>query len=70
MLVLEYRNKLQRDKRLGRKPALTPEQVAMAARMIDNGESPRAVARSLKIGKSTLYRHLPGVRSAEAQAPL
>jgi DNA invertase Pin-like site-specific DNA recombinase len=60
----------RRGQKLGRKPALTPEQVAMAARMIDNGESARAVARSLKIGKSTLYRHLPGARSAEAEAPL
>jgi DNA invertase Pin-like site-specific DNA recombinase len=60
----------RRGQKLGRKPSLTPEQVAMARRMIDNGESPRAVARSLKIGKSTLYRHLPGAISAEAQAPL
>ena len=60
----------RRGQKLGRKPALTPEQVAMAARMIDNGESPRAVARCLKIGKSTLYRHLPGARSADAEAPL
>lgn len=56
----------RRGQKLGRKPALTPEQVAMAARMIDNGESARAVARSLKVGKSTLYRHLPGARSVAA----
>jgi DNA invertase Pin-like site-specific DNA recombinase len=42
----------------------------MARRMIDNGESPRAVARTLKIGKSTLYRHLPGACSVEAEALL
>jgi DNA invertase Pin-like site-specific DNA recombinase len=60
----------RRGQKLGRKPSVTPEQIAMARRMIDNGESPRVVARSLKIGKSTLYRHLPGARSAEAEAPL
>jgi len=59
-----------RGQRLGRKPSLTPEQIAMARRMIDSGESPRAVARSLKIGKSTLYRYLPGARSADAEALL
>ncbi len=60
----------RRGARLGRKPSLNPEQIAMARRMIDTGESPRAVARSLKIGKSTLYRHLPGTLNAEAEAPL
>lgn len=39
----------------------------MALGMTDNGESPRAVARSVKIGKSALCRHLPGARSAEAE---
>ena len=56
----------KRGQKLGRKPSLTPEQVAIARRMIDNGESPRAVARSLKGGKSTLYRHLPAAPGAEA----
>ena len=60
----------RRGQKLGRKPSLTPEQAAAAARMIENGESPRAVARSLRIGKSTLYRHLPGARSVEAEASL
>ena len=56
----------KRGQKLGRKPSLTPEQAAIARRMIDNGESPRAVARSLKVGKSTLYRHLPAALGAEA----
>lgn len=56
----------KRGQRLGRKPSLTPEQVAFARRLIENGESPRAVARSLKVGKSTLYRHLPAVPGAAA----
>jgi len=60
----------RRGQKLGRKPSLTPEQVAIAARMIEHGESPRAVARSLKVGKSTFYRHQPGARGAEAEAPL
>lgn len=56
----------KRGQRLGRKPSLTPEQIAFARRLIENGESPRAVARSLKVGKSTLYRHLPAAPGAEA----
>ena len=56
----------KRGERLGRKPSLTPEQVTIARQLIENGESPRAVARSLKVGKSTLYRHLPAALVAEA----
>lgn len=38
--------------KLGQKPALMPQQVPMAACMIDNAESPRGVARSLKLEKA------------------
>lgn len=58
----------RRGQKLGRKPSLTPEQVAIAQRLIQSGESPRAVARSFKVGKSTLYRHLPAAISAAAKA--
>jgi DNA invertase Pin-like site-specific DNA recombinase len=58
----------RRGQKLGRKPSLTPEQVAIAQRLIQSGESPRAVARSFKVGKSTLYRHLPAAISAAAEA--
>jgi DNA invertase Pin-like site-specific DNA recombinase len=47
-----------RGARVGRKPALTPPQVAHARKLVENGESPAAVARSLKVGRATLYRAL------------
>lgn len=50
----------QRGQKLGRKPKLTPAQVAHARRLIDGGESPRTVARSFRVARSMLYRHLPG----------
>ena len=43
---------------VGRKRALTPAQVSHARQLIDQGESPSAVARSMKVGRSTLYRAL------------
>jgi DNA invertase Pin-like site-specific DNA recombinase len=56
----------KRGQRLGRKPSLTSEQIEFARKLIESGESPRVVARSLKVGRSTLYRHLPAAPSAEA----
>ncbi len=50
----------RRSVKLGRKPSLTPAQVTHARDLIEQGESPRAVARTLKVHHSTLYRHLPG----------
>lgn len=46
-------------KRFGRPPALSPEQIAHAAQLVERGERtiPQA-ARLLKVGVSTLYRHL------------
>ena len=49
----------RRGVKLGRKPSLTLDQLAHARRLIDQGESPRAVARTLRVHHSTLYRHLP-----------
>lgn len=40
--------------RLGRPPALTPSQIKHAQRLIADGESPPRVAKSLKVGASTL----------------
>jgi len=52
---------------VGRKPALTAAQVSHARLLIDGGESPSAIARSLKVGRSTLYRALQGAaRSGNA----
>src|SRR3954469_7345545 len=47
-----------RGEHLGRKPALSPAQIDHARLLVDRGESPSAVARSLKVGRSTLYRAL------------
>lgn len=40
--------------RLGRPSALTPAQIRQAIKLIDAGERPPAVARSFKVGASTL----------------
>jgi DNA invertase Pin-like site-specific DNA recombinase len=48
----------RRGARLGRRPALTDGQVDHARALIAQGESPTLVARSLKVGRSTLYRAL------------
>jgi DNA invertase Pin-like site-specific DNA recombinase len=46
-----------RGVQLGRKPSLTPAQVKHARKLIDGGENPRAVARTLGVDRSTLYRN-------------
>lgn len=48
----------RRGVRLGRKPVLTPAQVVHARCLIDGGESPRTVARTLRVGRTTLWRAL------------
>jgi DNA invertase Pin-like site-specific DNA recombinase len=50
----------RRGVRLGRKPALSPEQVAHARKLIDKGDSPGDVARLLGVARSTLYKSLAG----------
>ena len=47
-----------RGVRVGRPPALTPAQVKHARKLIDAGERPNAVATSLGVNRSTLYRAL------------
>jgi DNA invertase Pin-like site-specific DNA recombinase len=44
----------------GRKPALTPEQIATARRWVGEGKSRAQIARDLKVGRSSLYRALNG----------
>lgn len=46
---------------LGRPSRLEPAQIDHARTLIDGGESPRSVARTLRVGKSTLYRALKAV---------
>jgi DNA invertase Pin-like site-specific DNA recombinase len=48
----------RRGQKLGRKPILTPAQIKHAAHLIEGGESPRAVAASFRIGRTTLWRAL------------
>ena len=47
-----------RGQKLGRKPSITVAQVRHAQRLINGGESPKSVARSFGVGRTTLYRHL------------
>ena len=47
-----------RGVKVGRKRALTPAQISHARQLVDSGESPSVVARSMKVGRSTLYRAL------------
>lgn len=54
----------RRGVKLGRKPTLTEDQLVHACRLIEQGESPRDVARTLRVHRSTLYRHLPARRKA------
>lgn len=50
-----------RGARLGRRPALDAAQVEHARKLIGAGERPTDVARSLKVGRATLYRALRAV---------
>jgi DNA invertase Pin-like site-specific DNA recombinase len=43
---------------VGRRRALTTDQINHARELIEHGKSPSAIARSMKVGRSTLYRAL------------
>lgn len=47
-----------RGVRLGRRPVLSQAQLEHARALIEGGERPTAVARTLKVGRATLYRAL------------
>ena len=49
-----------RGVKMGRKPKLTPQQVAHARKLIEQGEPHDTVAQSLNVSRRTLYRTLPG----------
>jgi DNA invertase Pin-like site-specific DNA recombinase len=61
----------KRGVHLGRRKSLVAAQVDHARSLIERGESPRAVARTMRVGKSTLYRALKdtGDRSAPHNKP-
>lgn len=45
-----------RGVKMGRKPLLTPQQIAYARKLREQGESPRDIAQSLHVSRRTLYR--------------
>lgn len=49
-----------RGVKMGRKPKLTPQQVAHALTLIEQGEHHDTVAESLKVSQRTLYLALRG----------
>lgn len=54
-----------RGVKLGRKLSLTDRQVKHAAKLIEGGESPPAVAKSLGVSRSTLWRALTVIASLQ-----
>jgi DNA invertase Pin-like site-specific DNA recombinase len=56
-----------RGQKLGRPPALTPEQVRQARALLTRpDESVASIARLLNISRSTLYKYVPEIREARA----
>jgi DNA invertase Pin-like site-specific DNA recombinase len=49
---------MKRGVKMGRKPKLSPQQVAHARKLIKKGESPAVVAKLLGVARSTLYASL------------
>jgi len=58
----------QRGVRFGRPPALTPDQVALGRRLVDEGTSVRAAAKVLRCHHATLYRALDAAGSQAVEA--
>jgi DNA invertase Pin-like site-specific DNA recombinase len=52
-----------RGTKVGRKPKLTLEQIEHAKKLIDAGESPSRVARTMGVSPATLYRAIPAAAS-------
>jgi len=50
----------RRGVKFGRKPKLTPQHIAHARKLIDNGEARHYVADLLSVDRTTLYRALAG----------
>lgn len=50
----------------GRKPAMTPDMLDTARKLLAAGDTPAKVAKLLQVGRSTFYRHFPASeRSSE-----
>ena len=48
----------RRGVKFGRKPKMTPQQIAHARKLIDQGEDRQKIADLFKVGRKTLYRAL------------
>ncbi|TBC01470.1 recombinase family protein [Rhizobium ruizarguesonis] len=51
------------DVRFGRPPTLSAQPIALARKLIDDGQTPRTVAKVRKVHPVSLYRSLDGERS-------
>jgi DNA invertase Pin-like site-specific DNA recombinase len=59
-----------RGQRLGRPPALTPEQVRHARDLLTHPDNTVAsIARLLKVSRSTLYKHIPELAGGTGRRP-
>jgi DNA invertase Pin-like site-specific DNA recombinase len=47
----------------GRPTVVTPTMVEMARRMFNEGRKPVEIARELRVGRTTVYRHLSAAQS-------
>jgi DNA invertase Pin-like site-specific DNA recombinase len=56
----------QQGTKLGRKPKLSNDQIEHARKLIDSGESPRHVAKTIGVSTATLYRSIPAAASNRA----
>ena len=60
----------RRGARLGRRPKLSEDQIAHAKKLIDAGESPSHVAKTVGVSTATLYRAIPAGASNRNTADL
>jgi DNA invertase Pin-like site-specific DNA recombinase len=59
---------IARGVRMGRKPLLSAQQTTHARKLIEQGESPGYVAKSLKVSRRTLYRALAATNPCHLQS--
>ena len=53
----------------GRPSVMTPTMIAMARRMLEDGYKPGQIAKELRVGRATVYRHLsPATPQTSQQA--
>ena len=54
----------KRGVKFGRKPKLTPEQIVLALRLVDEGQSVPQVAETFGVHATTIYRCLSAAEAA------